>query len=66
MERQESRVERLLYDVPTTAEALNLSASQIRLMIGRGELPVVRFGRAVRIPAAAVRALVERLSLAAG
>lgn len=37
---------------------LSLSTSKVRNMANAGELPVVRFGRAVRIPVAALDALV--------
>lgn len=45
------------------AEFLGCSLSSVRRMIGRGELPAVRLGRLVRIPAAA---LVELLDTAGG
>jgi excisionase family DNA binding protein len=46
--------QRLLLRVPEVAKALGLSRSTIYEMIAKGELPVVRAGRAVRVSTAAV------------
>ncbi len=46
--------------VPEAAEALNLSQKTIWKMVAHRELDVVRFGRAVRIPEAALQQLIER------
>jgi excisionase family DNA binding protein len=40
----------ILLRVGEAAELLRLGESTVKLMIRRGELPVVRYGRAVRIP----------------
>lgn len=48
-----------LLKVQESADALNLSVPMVRKMIKAGSLPVVRVGRAVRVPAAAVEALAE-------
>ena len=61
MDKQQAKPERLLYDVARTADVLDMSASQVRNMINRGELPAVRIGRAVRVPASALREYVDRL-----
>jgi excisionase family DNA binding protein len=50
MENPRPDQEALLLTVPEAAAVLRLSASTLKLMIRRGELPVVRCGRAVRIP----------------
>jgi excisionase family DNA binding protein len=41
------------------AAALGLSRSMVTLMVARGELPVVRFGKAVRIPREDLERLLE-------
>jgi excisionase family DNA binding protein len=43
---------RLLYRPNEVAEALGLGRATVFRMIAAGELPVIRFGRAVRVPAA--------------
>ena len=48
--------ERILLRVPEAAEALGLSRAFVYELMAEGSLPVVRFGRAVRIPAQALRA----------
>ena len=42
--------ESLLLTIPEAAEALRLGTSSVKQMIRSGELPIVRYGRAVRIP----------------
>lgn len=42
--------ERELLRIEEAARVLALSRSKLFLMIAAGELPVVRFGRAVRVP----------------
>lgn len=42
--------ESLLLTIPEAAEALRLGTSSVKQMVRSGELPVVRYGRAVRIP----------------
>ncbi len=50
----------LLLRIPDAAERLSVGRSTVYELIQRGELPTVHIGRSVRIPAAAVRAWVER------
>ena len=52
--------EQLLLRIPEVAERLSLGRSTIYELVAAGELPTVYIGRAVRIPAAAVCAWVER------
>ena len=52
---------RLLLKLPQVVERAGLSRSTIYELIASGEIPVVRIGRAVRVPAAALEAWVERL-----
>lgn len=52
---------RLLMTVADAALALGLGRSTVYELIGRGELEVIHVGRSARIPADAVRSLVERL-----
>jgi excisionase family DNA binding protein len=51
--------ERLLLRVEEVAETLGIGRSKTYELIAAGELPVVRLGRCVRVPAAAVRHWVE-------
>lgn len=49
----------LLVDVSEAAELLSLSRSKVSNMAGRGELPSIRIGRAVRIPSNALLAWID-------
>jgi excisionase family DNA binding protein len=49
-------VDRELLTVPEAARRLSLGRATAYLLAQRGELPVVRIGRAVRIPARALEA----------
>lgn len=47
--------EQILWSLDETARQLGgLSTQTVRRMVDRGDLPVIKIGRAVRIPAAAV------------
>ena len=60
MMSKEIRMERLLVTVPEGAEMVRVSRSQFYTLIARREIPVVRIGRSVRVPMAALRDWVER------
>jgi excisionase family DNA binding protein len=53
-------METTLLRAPEVARRLDLGESTVRQMMRRGELPVVRFGRAVRVPARALEIYIER------
>lgn len=53
-------MEQVLLKVEQAAAQLGLGRSQVYRMVADGLLPTVRMGRAVRIPAAALRAWVEQ------
>ena len=50
----------LLLKPEDAAQMLSLGRSKLYELLAAGELPVVKVGRATRIPAAAVREWVER------
>jgi excisionase family DNA binding protein len=54
-----------LLTVCEVARLLNLSSSTIRAWLSRGKLPRVSCGRAVRIPAEAVRKFIEENTIPA-
>jgi excisionase family DNA binding protein len=57
--------EQLLLRIPEAAARLGLGRSTVYELIQAGDLPVVRIGKAVRIPAARLMAFVERQTLEA-
>jgi excisionase family DNA binding protein len=54
-------MEKLLLTIPEVGAQLGLGRSKIYQLLGEGILPVVRIGRAVRIPRQALEDLVARL-----
>lgn len=55
-----SQTESLLWSIDETARQMGgLSSRTVRRLIDRGEIPVVKVGRAVRIPAQSVRSWIE-------
>ena len=50
----------LMVRIPEAAERLGLSRSTVYELIAAGELRVVRYGRAVRVPVAELSAWIER------
>lgn len=50
----------LLLSTYEAAEQLCIGKTKLYEPIGRGELPTVRIGRSVRVPAAAIEAWIER------
>jgi excisionase family DNA binding protein len=52
--------ERLLLRIPEAAARLGLGRSTIYELIQAGDLPAVKIGRAVRVPASRLAAWVER------
>jgi excisionase family DNA binding protein len=50
----------LLLRIPEAAQRLGLGRSTIYELIASGDLPAVRIGRAVRVPASRLAAWVER------
>ena len=52
--------DKLLLRIPDAAERLGLSRSSVYELIAAGELKVVRYGRAVRVPVSELAGWVER------
>ena len=52
--------DRLLVRIPEAAERIGLSRSTVYELIAAGELKVVRYGRAVRVPVSELAGWVER------
>lgn len=50
----------MLLRIPEVAAELGLARSSVYALIQAGELPVVRIGRAVRVPRVVLEAWVER------
>ncbi len=53
----------LLLTVPEAARLLHLGRNSAYELVARRQLPAVRFGRAIRIPRAALEAWLERAAL---
>ena len=53
---------KLLLRVSEAAELLSVARSKAYVMVQSGELPSVRLGKSLRVPAAALTAFVERLT----
>ena len=56
---QEGAPQRLLLRIPEVAETLGIGRTKIYELIATGELPAVRFGRAVRISVGTLQKWVE-------
>lgn len=59
-------MDKLLYRVEEACIVTGLGRTKLYEEIAEGRLPVVRFGKAVRIPADELRAYVDRAKAAAG
>lgn len=57
---------RLLYTIDETVELLSLSRATLYRLTERGEIPTIKIGRAVRIPAAALEAWIAEQYAADG
>jgi len=62
---ESGRMKRLAYRVPEAAEALGISRAFCYMLVQRGELPSVRIGSSIRVPAAALEEYIETLQAAA-
>jgi excisionase family DNA binding protein len=49
-----------LLSVRETADRLNLREPHVRALVRRAEIPSIRLGRLIRIPASSVRRLIDR------
>jgi len=61
----ETQEERLLIRVEDAARLLQLARSQVYAMLATGQLPVVRVGRAVRVPVDGLRNWIKRQTVRA-
>ena len=59
-EKKEVMLQPLLLSIPEAAAALRLSRAKVYQLIDVEGLPVVRFGRAVRVPHASLQQWVEQ------
>jgi excisionase family DNA binding protein len=59
-----TEADRLMVRIPEAADRLGLSRSTVYELIAAGELKVVRYGRAVRVPVTELTGWVERQSRA--
>lgn len=60
MERTREVAQPLLLTVPQVARMLNIGNTKVRMLLSSGELPRVRIGRSVRVPAAALHTWLEQ------
>jgi len=58
--------EKLVYTVPEVSELLGISSIHGYLMAKRGELPVIRLGRRIVVPKAALEKLLANAGEKAG
>lgn len=56
---KEGAPQRLLLRIPEVAETLGIGRTKIYEMIATGELPTIRFGRAVRVSVSTLQKWVE-------
>ena len=56
---QEGTPQRLLLRIPEVAETLGIGRTKIYELIATGELPTVRFGRAIRVSVTTLQKWVE-------
>lgn len=59
-EKEEEMAEQLLYKPFEAAESLRLGRSKIYELLATGELRSIRVGRAIRVPASALKEYVEK------
>lgn len=59
-------MEKVLLTIPEVATALSLGRATLYVLIQRGELPVIKIGRATRLRASDVRAWADRQGIEAG
>ena len=59
-QRQHTTISPLFLDIPEVCESLRLSRAKVYRLISYEGLPVVHFGRAVRVSASALQEWIER------
>ncbi len=59
-QKQETKVQPLLLSIPEVALSLHLSRAKVYQLIAVEGLPVVRFGRSVRVSIVSLQGWVER------
>lgn len=58
--------ERILYRVPELADAIGCSKTKAYELVNKGEIPSVKIGNMLRVPAAALKRFIEERTTGGG
>ncbi len=61
MQAQASQVEKVMYSIEETAQALGISSRQVYKLVYDGTLPVKRIGRRILVPRRALEVWAEQV-----